>query len=140
MGPRTGHKYRQPSGTSGMAWVPVATMRGVASVLVTALRSLFATGTPQRLTTRERTLAWPGSPSWMIRCWPTNMVASSSVCRAGVTSRSSLTSSTVVTMRSGQDCSTVISRPASRGVRTSMPSRSARSLSLAVWSLSAWAA
>lgn len=32
---------------------------------------------PQRFTTRDRTLAWPTSPSWMIRCWPTNMVASS---------------------------------------------------------------
>ena len=68
MVPWTGQRKRQPSGSSGMALVPVPTMRGVASVTVTALRSLLATGMPHRFTTRDRTLACPAWPSWITRC------------------------------------------------------------------------
>ena len=134
MGPWTGQRKRHPSGSSGMALVPVPTMRGVASDSVTALRSLLATGTPQRFTTRDRTLDWPASPSWMIRCWPWNMVSSSWVSKSGRISRVRFISSTVETTSRGQDCSMVMVSPASSGVCSWSPRSASRSMTFS----SAW--
>ena len=117
-----------------MALVPVPTMRGVASDSVTALRSLLATGTPQRFTTRDRTLDWPASPSWMIRCWPWNMVSSSWVSKSGRISRVRFISSTVETTSRGQDCSMVMVSPASSGVCSWSPRSASRSMTFS----SAW--
>ena len=102
-------------------------MRGTASETVTERRSVVAMGTPQRVTTRDRTAASPASPSWMIRCSPVNMVLSGWVSSWGAMGRGSSCSSTVETTSRGQDCSTVRVKPASKGVPNSAASRAARS-------------